>query len=56
MQVGQAAQQNGATIVDINPDENPFSRMAQRAESGFFLQGPGGAWLPGIASLLEGRR
>jgi NAD-dependent protein deacetylase/lipoamidase len=53
MQVGQMALRQGATIVDINPDENPFSEMAQRAgERGFFLQGPSGAFLPQIAAAL----
>jgi NAD-dependent deacetylase len=53
MQVGQMALRQGATIVDINPDANPFSEMAQRAdESGFFLQGPSGAFLPQIAATL----
>ena len=53
MQVGQAALQTGATIVDINPEPNPFSQMAERADSGFFLQGGGGEMLPPIADLLR---
>jgi len=53
MQVGQAALSNGATIVDVNPDANPFSSMAQRAESGFFLQGSGGTYLPLVARALQ---
>jgi NAD-dependent deacetylase len=52
MQVGQAALQTGATIVDINPEPNPFSGMAERAASGFFLQGGGGDFLPAIAEVL----
>lgn len=54
MQVGQMALTSGATIVDVNPDPNPFSQMAQGADGGFFLQGPSGAFLPRIAALLKG--
>ena len=54
MQVGQAALQTGATIVDVNPDDNPFSRIAQQADSGFFLQGPAGQWLPLVVEAVEG--
>jgi NAD-dependent deacetylase len=53
MQVGQMALSSGATIVDINPEPNPFSAMAQRAQSGFYLQGAGGAYLPLVAEALE---
>ncbi len=52
MQVGQMCLSRGATIVDINPDENPFSQMATRAERGFFLQGASGQFLPRIAEIL----
>lgn len=52
IQVGQAALGNGATIIDINPDPNPFSAMAEQAETGFFLQGEAGRWLPALASVL----
>lgn len=53
MQVGMVALQRGATIVDVNPDSNPFSEMAERAEGGFFLQGPSGDFLPAIAAALR---
>jgi NAD-dependent deacetylase len=52
MQVGQAALAAGATIVDLNPEPNPFSRLAERAERGFFLQGSAGSFLPRIAEAL----
>ena len=51
-QVGQVALASGATIVDINPEPNPFSLMAERAPGGFFLEGGGGTMLPPIAELL----
>jgi NAD-dependent deacetylase len=54
MQVGQMALSTGATIVDVNPDPNPFSMMAEHAEQGHFLQGPSGAYLPRMAELLSG--
>jgi len=53
MQVGQAALQAGATIVDINPEPNPFSQMAERAATGFYLRGGGGDYLPPIADALR---
>lgn len=53
MQVGQMALSTGATIVDINPEPNPFSAMAQRADNGFYLQGSGGDHLPPVAAALE---
>ncbi len=54
MQVGQVALARGATIVDINPDENPFAKMAEQADSGFFLQGGGGQYLPEMARVVTG--
>jgi NAD-dependent deacetylase len=53
MQVGQMALATGATIVDVNPDPNPFSMMAERADHGHFLQGPSGAYLPRMAEVLS---
>ena len=55
MQVGQVALARGATIVDVNPDENPFAAMAEQADSGFFLQGGGGAYLPAMARVVAGQ-
>jgi NAD-dependent deacetylase len=54
MQVGVMALQRGATIVDINPEPNPFSELAAEAEQGFYLQGPSGAFLPLIVEALRG--
>jgi NAD-dependent deacetylase len=52
MQVGQAALEAGATIVDINPEPNPFSSLASRADRGFFLQGPASVYLPLLAETI----
>lgn len=49
LQMGRQATQAGALIVDIDLEENPFSRLAQ-ANGGVFLQGPCGEVLPGILS------
>lgn len=53
MQVGQIALTRGATIIDINPTPNPFSQLAQRAESGFYVAGSGTRVLPLIVSELH---
>ena len=53
MQVGMIVSSRGALIVDVNPDPNPFSRMAEQG-GGFFLQGPAGGVLPELAAAIEG--
>lgn len=55
MQVGQIAADRGALLVDVNPDPNPFSALAEGC-GGFFCQGPGGEMLPGIAAKIEEAR
>ncbi len=52
MQVGQEALRTGAFIVDVNPEPNPFSRLAE-SSGGVFLRGSSGAILPAIAELLH---
>lgn len=54
LQVGAAALQSGAMIVDINPEPNPFAELAASSGSGCWLQGGGCAFLPLIASALRG--
>ncbi len=51
LQMGQYAVRTGALIVDVNIEENPFSRMAL-ANGGEFLQGKCGEVLPAIAERL----
>jgi NAD-dependent deacetylase len=52
MQVGHLALSRGAIIIDVNPDPNPFSRMA--AQHGYSLQGKAGMYLPLIAEVIRG--
>jgi NAD-dependent deacetylase len=52
MQIGQIAYLNGAAIVDVNPEENPFSAFAQRVARGFFARGSASEWLPAIVERL----
>jgi NAD-dependent deacetylase len=53
MQVGAAAAQRGALLVDVNPAANPFSDLAERS-GGFFCQGLSGDILPEFAELVAG--
>jgi len=53
MQVGALAARRGALLVDVNPDPNPFSAMAEQS-GGFFCRGPSGAILPEIADAFCG--
>ncbi|MCX6044029.1 MAG: NAD-dependent deacylase [Chloroflexi bacterium] len=43
-----AAQQNGATVIDVNPICTPISAMAD-----LFLQGPGGEILPTLLEVVQ---
>lgn len=55
MQVGVTALRRGATLIDINPEPNPFSRLAEESPDGAFLQGGGGDFLPLILDALRDR-
>lgn len=52
MQVGMTALSGGATIIDINPEHNPFSDFAERSVKGYFLQGSSSEYLPELVELL----
>ncbi len=52
MQVGMIVARSGGVIVDVNPDPNPFSEIAEQS-GGFFCQGPAGQVLPEIADILS---
>jgi NAD-dependent deacetylase len=52
MQVGGIAAQRGAVIIDINPQDNPFSRMADQAPRGTAIQGTAGQALPPLVRTL----
>ncbi|HUH02165.1 MAG TPA: Sir2 family NAD-dependent protein deacetylase [Kofleriaceae bacterium] len=51
VQVAQAAARAGATIIDINIDDNPFAELA-RASGGRSLRGKAGALLPALVDEL----
>ena len=52
MQVGALCFASGAALVDVNPEPNPFSALAQRAERGFFARGSACERLPAIVEAL----
>ncbi len=54
MQIGRLACANGAAMVDVNPEDNPFAEMARRAENGFFARGSACDRLPDIVGALGG--
>jgi hypothetical protein len=39
----------------VNPEPNPFSALVERTESGAFLQGTAGQWVPQLVAALPGR-
>jgi NAD-dependent deacetylase len=48
----QRTVQRGVPLLIINRDQSPFSRIAQRAPVGHFVQGPAGEVLPPLVDLL----
>lgn len=54
MHIGMVCQQRGATIIDINPESNPFSALAQQAKQGCAVRSTASDALPGIARYLVG--
>jgi NAD-dependent deacetylase len=52
MRVGQICFSRGAAMVDVNPEENPFSELAERSARGFFARGSACERLPAIAEAL----
>ncbi len=55
MQIGRIAFQNGAALVDVNPEPNPFAELAQRAGRGFFARGSACERLPELVAGLTAR-
>jgi NAD-dependent deacetylase len=53
MQIGTLMLQRGAAVVDINLEENPFSKMAKMSPRGFFARGTATEWLPEIVSEMS---
>jgi NAD-dependent deacetylase len=52
MQIGRMVFMRGAALVDVNPEENPFAELADRAERGFFARGSACERLPEIVEAL----
>jgi NAD-dependent deacetylase len=52
MQIGQLVYRRGAALVDVNPEENPFSELAERSARGFFARGSASERLPAIVDAL----
>lgn len=44
----------GATVIDVNPDDNVFGQAARRSSHGFACRGPATDWVPKIVSALIG--
>ena len=55
--VAAEAMRNGAAVIDIDPDDNPFAEHAldrARVGHGLWLRGPGTRWVPELVALLAG--
>jgi NAD-dependent deacetylase len=52
MQIGQLVHRRGASLVDVNPEANPFADLALRAPNGFFARGSACDRLPAIVAAL----
>lgn len=52
----QACLQRGGALLDVNPDDNPFSEAAERIKNGLFCQGPATVFLPAIVEMLKGEK
>ncbi len=52
MQIGELAYRRGIAMVDVNPEENPFSELCRRARRGFFARGSACERLPEMVRVL----
>jgi NAD-dependent deacetylase len=52
MQIGRIAFHRGISVVDVNPEENPFAELARASPRGFFARGSAVERLPAIARAL----
>jgi NAD-dependent deacetylase len=52
MQIGELAWRRGIAMVDVNPEENPFSELCERSARGFFARGTASERLPDIVAAL----
>jgi len=53
MQLATLCARRGATIIDINPEPNPFSAIAQRAKCGLAIQNMASVAVPAIVAHLR---
>lgn len=53
MQVGRIAAARGATLIDVNPEPNPFADLARRT-GGHACTGTTSEWLPRLARAFAG--
>ena len=53
MQIGEIAFFRRIALVDVNPEENPFSELAERSPRGFHARGSACARLPDIVEALR---
>ncbi len=54
MQIGEIAFRRGIAIVDVNPEENPFSALCRASDRGYFARGSACERLPEIVDALAG--
>jgi len=52
MQIGELAWRRGIAMVDVNPEENPFSELCERSARGFFARGSACERLPDVVRAL----
>lgn len=52
MQIGELAWRRGTAMVDVNPEPNPFSELAEELPRGFFARGTACERLPAIVASL----
>jgi NAD-dependent deacetylase len=52
MQIGELAFRRGIGMIDVNPEENPFSELCQASAKGFFARGSACERLPEIVQAL----
>jgi NAD-dependent deacetylase len=52
MQIGELCLRQGAVIIDVNPEMNPFTRFANRARRGAYVPAAASEAIPAIVSAL----
>jgi NAD-dependent deacetylase len=52
MQIGEIAWRRGVAMIDVNPEENPFSELCEQSARGFFARGRACERLPEIVAAL----